>query len=258
MRRRLWWMICAVALAGAAAGTYLVITATSPRSQAGSSSAPTLLTVVACPSHYGTEGAKAPQFPAAASIVLGARRDGKFALYSDRYRTVQPVLGPQGWHCSAFVAVDGGRLISIFPPGQSTHGPDLITAYSEPACTGCIYGEVCSLVPYAAKVLGYTNLPCDSSRTPGQVVTWLAGSRTYRPRGADIIGFTDPPGVHGYGAGSGGHYPARGIMRFSWSRGTGNPSMSVITCTVARSYESVCPVVLGLAARQRWSGFLPG
>lgn len=254
MRRRLWWMISAAVLAAAVVATYLGITARSPGSQTRSSSAAaTLLTVVACPSSYGIEGAKAPQYPAAASMVLGARRAGKVALYSDRYRTVQPVLGPQGWECSVFVAVDGGLSVTVFPPGQSTRGPDLITAYSEPACTGCIYGEVCSLVPYAAKVLGYTDLPCDSRRARGEVVKWLTGSRAYRPSGADIIGFTDPPGVHGYGAGSGGRYPARGILRFSWSR-VGSPSMSVITCTVAPVYESVCPVILGLAARQRWSG----
>jgi len=188
-------------------------------------------------------------------MVLGAGQGGKFALYSDRYRTVQPVLGPYGWDCSVSVAVDGGLSVTIFPPGQSTRGPDLITADSQPACTGCIYDEVCPLVPYAAKIMGYTYLPCNSRRAPGEVVTWLAGSRAYALSGADIIGFTDPPGVHGYGAGSGGHYPARGILRFSWSR-EGSPSMSVITCTVAPAYKSACPVILGLAAKQMWSGYL--
>lgn len=256
MRRRLWWMISAATVATAAVATYLGITATSPESQARSSSAAaTLLTVVACPSSYGIEGFKAPLYPAAVSMVLGAGQGSKFALYSDRYRTVQPVLGPQGWDCSVDEAVDGGLSVTIFPPGQSTRGPDLITANSEPACTSCIYDEVCPLVPYAAKVMDYTYLPCVSSRAPGEVVRWLAGSRGYAPSGADIIGFTDPPGVHGYGAGSGGHYPAHGILRFSWS-GAGSPSASVITCTVAPRYESACPVILGLAAKQMWSGYL--
>jgi hypothetical protein len=245
------------ALLAVAVGAYFGVKAIDSGSPAGSSSAtPTLLTVVACPSSYGVNGARTSLYPAAISMVLGAGNDDKFALYSDSYRSIQPVLGPQGWDCSITVATDGGLLVAVFPPGQSAHGSDLVSAYSEPACTGCIYDDVCPLVPYAAKVMNYTYLPCDSSRVPGQEVTWLTGPRTYASRGADIIGFTDPPGVHGYGSGSGGHYPAHGILRFSWNR-TGNPSMSVITCTVAPVYESACPVILDLAAKQMWNGYLP-
>ena len=256
MRRRLWWIISAILLAAVVIGTYFGITATSPGSQASSSPATaTLLTVVACPSSYGIEGARTPQYPAAVSMVLGAGQIGKFALYSDKYRTVQPVLGPRGWDCSVSVAVDGGLSVTVFPPGQSARGPDLINAGSEPRCVGCIYDEVCQLVPYASKALGSIYSSCGSSRARGEVVRWLSGSRVYAPSGADIIGFTDPPGVHGYGAGSGGPYPARGILRFSWNR-AGSPSMSVITCTVAPDYKSACPVILGLAAKQMWSGYL--
>lgn len=255
-RRRLWWVISAALVAAAVVGTYFGIMAASPGSKASSSSSTAvLLTVVACPSSYGLNGALPAQYPAAVSMVLGAGQGSKFALYSDKYRTVQPVLGPQGWDCSVLEGADGNLRVNIFQPGQATGGPDLIEADSVPACVGCIYDDVCALVPYAAKVLDYTNLPCDSSRAAREVVTWLTGSRTYAPSGADIIGFTDPPGVHGYGAGSGGHYPAHGILRFSWNR-TGSPSMSVITCTVAPGYESACPVILGLAAKQLWSGYL--
>jgi hypothetical protein len=254
MGRRRWLMVSAALLVVALAGTYVSIKAANSGSRASSSSRAALLTVVACPSTYGGEGAKAALYPAAASMVLGARQGSKFALYSDRYRSVQPVLGPRGWACSVFQAADGGLSVTVFPSGQSSRGPDLITAYSEPACTGCMYGEACPLIPYAAKVLDFTYLPCTASRVPGEIVTWLAGSRAYSPSGADIIGFTDSPGVHGYGAGSGGRYPARGILRFSWSS-AGSPSMSVITCTVAPAYKSACPVILGQAAKQMWSGY---
>jgi hypothetical protein len=255
MRRRLRWVISAALLLAAIAGTYLGIMVTSPGGHASNPPATAaLLTVVACPTSYSMEGSRTTQYPAAAPMSLGAGQDGKFALYSDKYRSLQPVLGPQGWNCSVLVAVDGGLSVTIFPPGQSARGPNLITAYSEPACVGCIYGEVCPLVPYATQIFDYPYLPCTSSPVPGEVVTWLAGPRTYEKSGADIIGFTDPPGVHGYGAGSGGHYQARGILRFSWST-TGSTGMSVITCTVAPAYESACPVILGLAAKQMWNGY---
>jgi hypothetical protein len=252
VRRRLWWVISAAVLVAAIVGTYLGVKAASSDSDASSpATTAELLTVVACPSGHGISGFQAPRYPAAISTVLEAGQVGKFALYSDSYRTVQPVLGPQGWDCSVDEAVDGGLSVDIFPPGQSAQGPDLINAYSEPACVGCIYTEVCPLIPYVTRIMSSYDFPCPASRPPGEAVTWLSGPRAYTTSGADIIGFTDPPGVHGNGAGSGGRYPSRGILRFSWSP-VGSPSSSVVTCTVAPAYESACSVILGLAAKQRW------
>jgi len=258
-RRVRWTAISIAAITAACLGAYFAIMAvhqgSSTRDSAGKPLAATravMLPVVACPTQYGIENTRPARYPAAEAVVLPAQLAGGFALYSDRGRLVQPVIGPRGWDCSVLVAVDGGLGVSVFPPGGSANGPTLVSASRDVACMGCMYGEVCPLVPYAHAIFGYADLPCASGRVPDEAVRWLAGPRSYAPSGADVISFTDPPGVHGYGAASGGAYPARGLLLFSWARGSSN--VSVISCTVAPSYAAVCPVILSYFQQQRWIG----
>ena len=132
------------------------------RSPGGSGSAVStvLLPVVACKSTYGMTGGPSPAYPAAESMALPSRLVGKVALYSNSDRWVRPILAPVGWDCSVEVAVDGGEVVNVFPPGGSGNGPMLVTADSEPACTSCIYDSICPLIPYAAQMFpGYQACP---------------------------------------------------------------------------------------------------
>jgi hypothetical protein len=254
-----WVAISIAAITAACLGAYFLIMAAhqggSSRDSASKPPAATdtvMLPVVACPTDDAYENTSPPRYPAAEAVVLPARLAGKFALYSDRGRLVQPVIGPRGWNCSVFIAVDGGLVVNIFPPGGSAKGPTLVSASRDVACTGCMYSEVCPLVPYATEIFGNQGYACPSGRVPGETVKWLAGPRAYASSGADVISFTDAPDVHGYGPVSGGANPALGLLLFSWDRGSSN--VSVISCTVAPSYATVCPVILSYLQQQRWIG----
>ena len=219
----------------------------------GPAASTVLLPVVACPSTYGTTGVPSANYPAAENIELPTKMIGALALYSDKGRAIQPITGPAGWGCSVHVAVDGGLVVNVFPPGESGTGPMVVSAYGEPACTGCMYDAVCPLIPYAEKIFGYP-FPCQSGRSPGEAVKWLAGPKAYATHGFDVVGFTDPPGIHGDGTASGGRYPAHGVLLFTWSS-TGSLGVAEISCTVAPSYEPDCPEILALFQQERWNGY---
>jgi hypothetical protein len=174
---------------------------------------------------------------------------GKVTLYSDKGRSIRPVIGPAGWGCSVLVAADGSQVVSVFPPGQSAQGPMLVEASSVPACVGCMYDAVCPLIPYADRIFGTGYGGCPAGRVPGEVVTWLAGPRAYATHGLDVVGFTDPPGVHGYGAASGGAYPATGVLLFTWGNAR-SYGVSEMSCTVAPTYEASCKEILTLFQRE--------
>jgi hypothetical protein len=128
----------------------------------------------------------------------------------------------------------------------------LVQASSVPACIGCMYDAICPLIPYAGEIFpGFGG--CLAGRAPGEVVTWLAGPRAYATHGFDVVGFTDPPGVHGYGAASGGAYPANGVLLFTWG-GAGSPGESEISCTVAPPYEASCKEILTVFQQEKWAG----
>jgi serine/threonine-protein kinase len=221
-----------------------------PAVSSGTAVTSALLPVMACPSTYGAGGVPPAAYPSAERMALPAGLAGKVALYSDQGRSARPALGPAGWGCSVQVAADGSLVVSVFPPGESATGPMLVEAYRVPACVGCMYDAVCPLIPYAGKIFGSGLGSCPAGRVPGEVVTWLAGPKAYATRGFDVVGFTDPPGVHGYGAASGGAYPAHGVLLFTWA-GAGSYAVSEMSCTVAPKYEATCKEILTLFQQQR-------
>lgn len=215
-----------------------------------------LLPVVACPSSYGLTQPPT-RFPASQAITLPASQASQLSYYSDQARSVRPVLGPRGWRCTAIVGADGGLEISVFPPGGSASGSELVEAGDDSACVGCIYDDACPLVPHVAAELGMgaTAPPCESPQPARQDETWLSGSPAQAPSGNDAVSITDPPGVKGYAASSGGRYLATAVLLYSWpSPGTGNPSAAIDNCTLPPAKADLCTTILITFRQQHWTG----
>ena len=214
------------------------------------------LPVVACPSSYGLTRPPT-RFPATQTITLPASEAGQLSYYSDQARSVRPILGPRGWACSAGVGADGSVGISLFPPGGSASGPELVEAHNDSACIGCIYSDACPLVPHVAAELGMgaTAPPCGPAQPARQGETWLAGSPAQTPSGNDAVSITDPPGVKGYAAASGGQYQASAVLLYSWpSPGTGNPNVSTASCTLPPAKADLCTTILTTFRQEDWTG----
>jgi hypothetical protein len=63
------------------------------------------------------------------------------------------------------------------------------------------------------------------------------------PIGNGIVGFLDPPGVKGSGAGSGGAYPANGVVTYHPESDESQPSY-IETCTLPGSQHFLCTAAL--------------
>jgi hypothetical protein len=197
------------------------------------------------------------RFPATQTITLPASEAGQLSYYSDQERFVRPILGPRGWACSAAVGTDGSLGISIFPSGGSASGPELVEAHNDSACVGCIYGDACPVVPHVATELGMGAIepPCGPAQPARQVETWLAGSSAQTPSGNDIVSITDPPGVKGYAAASGGQYQASAVLLYSWSSpGAGNANGSTANCTLPPAEAGLCTTILTTFWQEHWTG----
>ena len=63
------------------------------------------------------------------------------------------------------------------------------------------------------------------------------------PIGDGIVGFLDPPGVKGSGAGSGGAYPANGVVTYHPTSSGFLPSY-IESCTLPDAQHLLCTAVL--------------
>ena len=197
----------------------------------------TALPVVACPTSYGA-GARHP-FVARELPAEGGTAGLSF--YSNGLLTV---LAPTGWSCSALVAADGGQRLDAYPPG----GPDLSTT---PAAPGTelvqIDGEwtghgpgalfICPLFPGSpAATFMHGSPPCPQA-PPGQVAT---------PITTDVVGFQDPAGTRGTGAGSGGSLVSRGAAVYPQAGSpepAGGMNVYILSCTLGAARSRLCPAV---------------
>jgi hypothetical protein len=191
------------------------------------------LRVVRCPTTYGAPTSPQP-LPATLRADVSAQLAARLEYHADGAQTL---LAPRGWRCRAAVGADGGASMSVFPPGSdSRHPVEAVTAESEPACQGCIYDLACPLFPAAERLMHRIfGEGCSTRRPAAELV---------RRVGAEVVDFTDPPGVEGDGEPSGGRYPANGVAVFVLPPGHRYDGAAKETCTLPAAERAVCTAIL--------------
>lgn len=225
--------------AGASASTHRTAKKTATTRSKVSAPAVSVLPVISCPTSYGAGSGSSPFVPHQLPTTSGVRG---LSFYSNGLITV---LGPAGWACGALVAADGGQRLDVYPPGKPDYsvtiapkGAALIDVDAD--YTGHLpgAGEVSALFPHsaAAAAVRQGGLQCPIS----------AGERTSAWTD-DIVKFTDPSGVVGTGAGSGGSLASTGVAVYPQLPFASNASVniSLLSCTLPSKMASLCSAILG-------------
>ena len=214
------------------------------------------LSVNECPSSYGAQQDPSSRIPSSIGVSLAAGERRSLTFYSDSTRSVDPVLAPVGWSCTATVGADGSTVVSVFPSGESdpssgdaslpsdTEG---VIAYSPSACQGCVADLVCAVFPNAESDLSYFGQSCPSSAPPDERTEFLAGSSS---SDFGTVELTDPPGVQGDVAMSGGNLQAVGMMRYSDDSGEGKAAME--SCVLPSASSALCSVIVNDFVNRDW------
>lgn len=221
--------------------------ATSTTSSPPANSTTTLVTlsvpVVTCPTTFGTAGGKpstAPSVPQSVTVSVPSSLQGYLAVYSDSADRMN-LLGPAGWTCKASYGADGSGAVAVSPPGASTSNTkplydtqpftastaEAIVGVETGGCALCTEAQACPLFASAASAYQHNyGSSCQRTRPSAESMSTMSPS---------VVKFSDPPGVAGDGAPSGGHYSAIGVMTYV----TGKPSWRD-TCTLPSSDGSLC------------------
>ena len=203
-----------------------------------SSSSVAVVPVVPCPTSYGAGNGSHPFIPRqlpAAGTATG------LSFYSNGLLTV---LAPSGWTCGALVAADGGQLLDAYPPGSpdySTHEPPPGATLVQLAVDYTGHGPgaalICPLFPGSPAVTFLQGAPPCAALPPAEQTIHVTN---------DIVAFTDPPGVKGTGAGSGGSLPSSGdavYPRIGPSDPPGGVTVSVLSCTLTSTMTHACQAI---------------
>jgi hypothetical protein len=207
--------------------------------------------VIACPTSRGIAGHPATKYPTMLTTRAAPSIASHLAYYSDNVRNLTPVLGPRGWKCQVQVGADGSAGVNIYPPGSSPTGKTAITIRSSPACQGCVWTLVCSLIPGSAKQVGVGQPACPSTRPKRELVKFESGNPTATGPVQDVVVFQDPPGVKGKGIPSGGPDPANGALLYDWNKHDGGAA-SLETCTLPKSEFDVCSASVSNFGGRNW------
>jgi hypothetical protein len=192
-------------------------------------------------------GKQAARYPKRMDLSAPAAVRRRLAFYTDKYRSLTPVLGPRGWACSVQLGEDGSGDVDVRPIGSGAASKTAVTAGTDGACQGCVYDTVCKLIPGSGKQLGYAHsLKCTEPLPKLEHDKFLVRSTTY-----DVIRFTDPGHVKGTGDPSGGSLPAHGLLLYKYSHRDGGAA-SVGTCALPASKRSLCSTILGRFRHDKW------
>jgi hypothetical protein len=200
--------------------------------------------VVPCPTESGTSPSPSdPVAPKSLTIANPSFTTPALSGYSDGLGRF-PVIAPKGWNCKAIDATDGGVGVGITPPGATPRdswgvggtvtqpSTDGVFAQSDGACQGCIYGDVCSIVPTAAADFpDYASTPgfCHAAPAGEQVVVLDSNPPWYQ--------IDDPAGVLGPDA-------AHSLLRYIPKTATTDATESRVTCILPASEAAVCDALL--------------
>jgi hypothetical protein len=199
------------------------------------------LPVVGCTTELGVPPSQSdPHAPTSLTIAAPSFTTTALEGYSD-LRGFMPVVAPAGWNCKAIEATDGGQGVGVTPPGATprnswgsgttvTQPPtDGIFASWDPACQGCVYGEICGIVPSAdADFPDYAANGLCGTPPAGQTVT---------PLGNNLYAIDDPAGALGPDA-------AHSLLRYTPKTPTTDASAIRETCILPVSQRAVCTALL--------------
>jgi serine/threonine protein kinase len=202
------------------------------------------LSQVVCPTTYGFQPTSTPNLQSTVAESIPSSLVSQIAVYTDTQGQMQ-ILAPTGWACSASIGADGSSELAAFPEGQpnpTTYSttPDTgeqVVGGQTSACASCNYAQTTPLFTAAANqcAIDYAGTP---SACPGPYV-----GESVDPIGNGIVGFLDPPGVKGLGAGSSGVYPANGVVTYHPVTSGSQPSY-IETCTLPDSEHALCTAAL--------------
>lgn len=130
-----------IALAVLVAGTLAAL----PGSASG---ADPLLPTVKCPVQKGLDSLRFPPVPSRVRAAVPTALAARLAVYAGG---PERVVAPRGWRCGAIAAVNGGSAIVVASREKSSSAT--ISAWTEPACVGCIFDRVCAFFPKESRPL---------------------------------------------------------------------------------------------------------
>lgn len=261
MRRRMLLSLAGVVVVALVAGAYFIGRSTSSSEvkkslTSTSASASSSLPVVECPSSFGAGSVPPSQYPAEEAVKLPVDQEDRLAFYSDSTRSTVPLLAPRGWKCIFDEGADGSMFISIYPSDQnppisihSSQGSksEGVNASSTSDCQGCAATLTCPVFINAPKDLGYTSLQCPSTAPPEEKLKFLEGS----PTGSyGIVNIYDPPDVEGTNDGSGGQYPANGVLELLPYQS--NWTSTAESCVLPSKDKSLCSAITTNFVADEW------
>lgn len=177
--------------------------------------------------------------PRSIALTVPADLASSLAVYVDT-RGIMQLVGPRGWKCAAGYGVDGGGGITVYPLGDPTPSTapfvgspaEAIVGSETSACVGCTEAQACPLFTSAAIAYQANYGPCPHTRPPKEESQFVS---------LTAVRFTDPPGVAGDGAPSGGPYQADGAMTYNPQSENGS---YIDTCTLPANDQPICDVAL--------------
>jgi hypothetical protein len=146
------------------------------------------------------------------------------------------LVGPTGWECKATMGADGTQLMGLTEPGNvkaawfAEPGDPVVLAEIVPACAGCISSMICAFFPKAEVVQPYVRIEGCPPIPAGERVERISRS---------TVRFTDPAGVRGTGAASGGSLEAVGLVNYTSYTGSRR-----ISCTLPDPLADDCAGIL--------------
>lgn len=200
-----------------------------------------------CTSSYGVPtSTTTPKHPATLETSLPNSIARQLASYTDAARIARPILAPNGWRCSSFVAADGGTSVIVVPPHvriptgtTATEETMAISLQEQPACLGCVAALACPIFLNAEQLLGYPVDSCPAAEPPTETVRFLQGGPTQSFGLAEV---TDPAGDPGTDQFSGGDYPALGAVSFDGT--SGEPNAATLSCVLPAIHRPLCTAIV--------------
>jgi hypothetical protein len=194
------------------------------------------LRVVECKSSYGIPGEDlSPVVARHVRVTIPKTLVGKVSLYSDKFRSIEPMLAPSGWKCTAGVGADGNGSITAVPKGRGVGGEQVSYSFV-PACSGCAFVVYCPFVSAAMRTAaqeGSCPMPSDKQR---DTVVYQTTSLS-----AGTIFIEDPPGSFGsltpYRKPQSQLYVSAGYLSYTV---IGENSTQLLACTLPSSEVDIC------------------